>query len=503
MLSPRSFLVSRNRPTSSSSATPNTNPQCNLKPSIVTSKTNKKHNAKTGHNKADKQRDSSDMSVSVMTMHDKSSPSAPLVIPIRLQHEPPSQVFGAIDQRIDPNDHYRHANKHTYSRTSKIHSPDAIPPSVAALLAMTAIPQRKRNTTRKITTPSQRLTVDAVLRHTRRHESEYSLSMSRSPVDILLNTSDDDGDLDTVGSDPENESFMSLRSMSVESMPSLVESSTYDSSLSLPSLLTPSPGASPIRKRRLPSVSSPTRQNTLEHPLSDNEGVDVDSLDFSAFAKATGDCEQEGSILEIRPSRRSAFKSNLTASLKALKAAAISFSSMTTPMLTPDDFLTRSIITIDPRVPFTDERMPPKLADIPTPALRRYLNPTSHRTPDLQTLMPGSSKCTASIQMQTYKIHKDSDKQNTKLSKRKSLDTACTEPTTESIANPVIRQREMRENSDFIRIAVMEMLMRKNGKLDDKVPGHAKWALPPRQASPQVCQVGEGGVPVRWIAITA
>jgi hypothetical protein len=73
-----------------------------------------------------------------------------------------------------------------------------------------------------------------------------------------------------------------------------------------------------------------------------------------------------------------------------------------TPMITPDDFLTRSIILIDPRVPFTDERMPPRLEDTPTPALRRYLNPTTNAP--IEAHIPASSliqtmsatKCTAS-----------------------------------------------------------------------------------------------------------
>jgi hypothetical protein len=60
----------------------------------------------------------------------------------------------------------------------------------------------------------------------------------------------------------------------------------------------------------------------------------------------------------------------------------------------------------------------------------------------------------------------------------------------------------MRENSDFIRIAVMEMAMRKKGKLDDQKPGRARWALPPRQSPTKPYEIGENGVPVRWIAVT-
>ena len=64
------------------------------------------------------------------------------------------------------------------------------------------------------------------------------------------------------------------------------------------------------------------------------------------------------------------------------------------------------------------------------------------------------------------------------------------------------RQRDYRENSDFIRIAVLEMLMRKNGKLDDQKPGRAKWALLPRKPPTKPYELAENGVPTRWIALT-
>jgi len=60
----------------------------------------------------------------------------------------------------------------------------------------------------------------------------------------------------------------------------------------------------------------------------------------------------------------------------------------------------------------------------------------------------------------------------------------------------------MRENSDFIRIAVMEMAMRKHGKLDDQRPGRARWALPARRIASRPYEVGPDGVPMRWVAMT-
>jgi hypothetical protein len=60
----------------------------------------------------------------------------------------------------------------------------------------------------------------------------------------------------------------------------------------------------------------------------------------------------------------------------------------------------------------------------------------------------------------------------------------------------------MRENSDFIRVAVMEMLMRKKGKLDEHKPGRARWALPPRKSPTKPYEITENGVPARWISVT-
>ena len=74
--------------------------------------------------------------------------------------------------------------------------------------------------------------------------------------------------------------------------------------------------------------------------------------------------------------------------------------------------------------------------------------------------------------------------------------------TPQELPMPGPRQREMRENSDFIRIAVMEMAMRKRGKLDEQRPGRARWALPPRKISSKPYEIGTDGVPARWIAVT-
>jgi hypothetical protein len=112
-----------------------------------------------------------------------------------------------------------------------------------------------------------------------------------------------------------------------------------------------------------------------------------------------------------------------------------------------------------------------------------------------------TTKCTASIQMQTYKISRANKSTSPSVISRRTQTTA-EEVFADVAVGPVARQRDMRENSDFIRIAVMEMAMRKHGKLDDQKPGRAKWALPPRKPSTKPYEIGENGVPVRWIAVT-
>ncbi|KAH8668219.1 hypothetical protein BGZ60DRAFT_356736, partial [Tricladium varicosporioides] len=417
--------------------------------------------------------------------------SSPVVIPTRSQHhESPCEAPRAQVRK----------GRHHGRKPRSTHSPDAISPSVAALLAITQIPQRPTLGGRTKSGGGQRLTVDAILEHTGVSEKNLSMSLGRSPLDYLLSPPEDLDD-EFMGSENGQESVISARTVSSESMPSLEDDSISEASPSMTSLVTPSyRGRKSLPSRRMQALSSPPGESSSEdHPLSQTQ-IDFDELDFRVFQKPQ---DEETSSIEL-PSRarRSMFKSNLTASLRALRSAAKSFSSLTTPMLTPDDFLTRSIITIDPQVPFTDERMPPRLEDTPTPALRRYLNPTTnapieaHVPPSLAQTMP-ATKCTASIQMETYKVSRSAKGVSHNVISRR---TQSTEDALAEVVGPVARQREMRENSDFIRIAVMEMAMRKKGKLDDQKPGRAKWALPPRKAPTKSYAIGEDGIPVRWIS---
>ena len=427
------------------------------------------------------------------------TPSSPVVIPMRSKHEEPHER-----KRSQTRKDARYGRSEKSERRSRnIHSPDALPPSVAALLAITAIPLQKNQSIRSRHGSGQRLTVDAILQHTNVSEKEFGMSLSKSPLEFLLSPPNDDEE--TACSENGQESVLSTRTMSMESVPSLDDDDLCEASPSLASLVTPS--SEPVfrtrRARRVHSLPSPREPSVNDHPLSAPD-VDIDELDFRVFQKTPRN-EGLSDIDTSPPRRKSAFKSNLTSSLRALRDAARSFSNFTTPLITPDDFLTRSIISIDPQVPFTDERMPPRLEDTPTPALRRYLNPTTNapieaHVPSSHAQTMQATGCTASIQMQTYKVSRSSKTTTPTIISRRTQ--ATNEVALAAAPGPLQRQRDMRENSDFIRVAVMEMLMRKKGKLDDHKPGRAKWALPPRIPPTKPYEIAENGVPVRWIGMT-
>ncbi|KAL6399052.1 uncharacterized protein AUP68_17590 [Ilyonectria robusta] len=402
----------------------------------------------------------------------------------------------------------RHTSQRRRPRDS--FSPDSISPSLVALLAVTDIPRPRQLRRRRRTVKS--LTVDEVMDCGHGSEKDLSWSLSRSPLDMLLSPPQDAMDDDDSVSDCNIGSAMSTRTYSMDSIPSLDESFTSDG-LSFDTPRTPSPlsrrsRSSPMRKSLEPVVSPPGSVD--EHPLAGGD-LEGDEFEIKLSTQPEETVPKSQFLKPFKP-LRSVFKSNLTASLRALRSAAKSFSAINFPSIPPDDFLTRSILTIDPNVPYTDERRPPVLEDIPSEAMRRYLNPTTNSRIESPSKTFRTGTFAASIQMRTYKIQRS---RSTPPSSRNpypstSLQTspAPQQPQPQAPAQtpvatpPGMRQREMRENSDFIRIAVMEMAMRKRGKLDDQRPGRARWALPPRKMTTKPYEVASDGVPVRWIPLS-
>lgn len=327
------------------------------------------------------------------------------------------------------------------------------------------------------------------------------------PLDVLLSAPedlDDDGD-STSFSDSLFGSLASTRTVSVESVPSLTACSSPLCGS------TPADDFPPPYRRRASSQFPPRRalepvclsvQDLDAHPLSAELTPDDPDL---THPPPTDEALSRWDAAFSRLPLRSALKSNLTASLRAIRSAAKSFSSLSLASVPPEDLLTRSILALDPGVPFTDERRPPVLEEEPSEALRRYLNPTTRPLEDGAGHQP--RRYAASIQMRTYKVERL--RENARASRLPVPVTPRTPPAGSAPAKqsvpplPVVRQREMRENSDFIRVAVLEMAMRRRGKLDDQRPGRARWALPPRKAAARAYEVGGDGVPVRWVPVKA
>ncbi|ROW12604.1 hypothetical protein VMCG_00683 [Cytospora schulzeri] len=447
-------------------------------------------------------------STTTITCTRPTTPTSPVQIPTKSKRDSPHSSTHRNHRNHD--DRRRRSSS---PRWREVHSPDAIPPSVAALLAVTSIPPPKSQRTlrqRLAKDTGKRMTVDSILQQGQESEKELSLNFIKGPLDVLLSPPEEleDDDLSSIAGST-IASPLSTRTVSYDSMPSLTDSfstGTTSSSIGTTHSTTRGRKMQPTRKSLTP-VSSPPGERE-EHPLFREQ--DLEELDFRVFDNAPDTEEKKGGMMQAFQPFRSAFKSNLTSSLRALRNAARSFSSMNMSSIPPEDFLTRSILTLEPNVPFTDERMPPALDEEPSAAVRRYLNPTQTARLESQgstALHKPRGSYTASIQMQTYRVHRSrSAPSGLRGQSATSRSSQGEQPARGKDAvyssPPGPRQREMRENSDFIRVAVMEMAMRKSGKLDEQQPGRARWALPPRKTSTRPYEIRGDGIPARWVPAT-
>ncbi|KAH7083639.1 hypothetical protein FB567DRAFT_446446 [Paraphoma chrysanthemicola] len=388
------------------------------------------------------------------------------------------------------------------TRTHSSHNPGAIPPAVAALLAVTSIPKLPPRR-RKPAMADRRISMDELIQEWKQDDSEIPPSLVGSPLDLLLGrvdeSEDEYGSLQSM--EQEKGLFSASRSISSESLATLPPSLDYDDpsfSSHWDNLSTPesvSRKSLPERKERV--VNSPPKEDcVLDHPLlhfGPEECEDIVTHDITE-------------IIESMPAsteRFKSFKSNLTASLQALKSAAKSFSNFTAPSVPPDDFLTRSLLSPN----FTSEMRPKHLEGLPSPALRRYLNPQpapisptelSMQLHDSLMIDADADTHAPMIQMQTY------DRRGRSKNRRRTSDP-FSEAGRALSSPPTVRQREPRENSDFLRVIVLEMNMRRVGKLDAKAIGRARIWLPPRKTGSGKAPTNPGanGVPDRWIGIAA
>jgi hypothetical protein len=337
------------------------------------------------------------------------------------------------------------------------------------------------------------MSMDELIQEWKQDDSEAPSSVVGSPLDLLLgrvDESDDEyGSLQSM--EHEKDLFGTSRSISSESLADIPPSLDYDDpsfSSHWDNISTPdSISRKSLPERRERVVSSPAKEDcVLDHPLLHFGPEEADEI---VNANATDMIDE----LPASNARFKSFKSNLTASLQALKSAAKSFSNFTAPSVPPDDLLTRSLLS--PK--FTSEMRPKHLEELPSPALRRYLNPHAPISPtelsmhlhDSLLIDADADTSAPMIQMQTY------DRRGKKSRPKRSS------PDPFSEAGRTVRQREPRENSDFLRVIVLEMNMRRVGKLDAKAVGKARIWLPPRRL--ELPGKGVSGVPARWVGIAA
>ena len=425
------------------------------------------------------------------------SPSKPVIIPTRTRIGGAGKTREALVKSRKP------------LEDDNCHDPDSVPSSVAALLAMTSVPEFKCQS-KGLKGPRS----GYAPKNKRKEDTNSWRAMSSSSPqswDMLLSPPDEpDLEHSSFGSDTTLDVSSFVRSLSVDSMPSLDEDSE---SLTSPSISMPSTPELSMRarnghERRIKELSpSKSEDCVLDHPL-----LSLSSIDKPARGD---DAEVPATIIRGFSKSTSALKSNLSASIARIRSAARSFTNFTAPAISRDEYLTRSLLSINP--PFTDERRPSPTQDPPDPALRRYLNPTNFSPSELHIhhdhLQSPSNRdrCTASIQLQSYKrVPRPFDKASAPpifASSREKAVSAMVAATEEPFITPYPRQREPRENSDFLRVVVLEMNMRRSGLLGDGMPGKARMALPARQpckkAEIEEVEAIEGRVPRRWVAVGA
>lgn len=425
------------------------------------------------------------------------TPSKPVVIPTRTRDGGMRKSKGQ-DERTDK----------MPESVGNPHDPSLVPSSVSALLAMTSIPNPRQKPMPANQWIGSRRAGHGAREGAQKEYSRRSLSSSSPQTwDFLLSPPrDDELGSGSLESDTTLGPSSSVRSMSTESMPSLEADEESLCSASDPATPAFATRSSTNSDRRLKNLSASKGEDCIsDHPL----------LPPTPAWEITMAEDANMELLRTDPKplgrTRSSFKSNLTASFRAVRSAARSFSQYTTP--TPrDDHLTRSLLSMTPH--FTDERRPLPSTEPPHPALRRYLNPISLSPAELHFHNdPDQIAIQSSIQLQTYqrglRPSENASSPPIFVSQNHSLSKNTPDiegPLTSSLSP---RQREPRENSDFLRVIVLEMNMRKRGKLSDISPGRARLWLPARQVGKTTTARGrendEGQardrIPRRWVGV--
>jgi len=326
------------------------------------------------------------------------------------------------------------------------------------------------------------------------------------------------------------ESFSTTRSESSDSLPSLdldEQSLVSSSAPPTPSNVRSSRASSiGMNKRTKVRASLPAQDTSFDHPLDPDLAVDPDVDSISSLAAGQPET----------PRQKASFRSNITLSLQALKSRALS----SLAQLHINSSGPESDTAIQPYAfsdatlwqnPFMFPRIGPEIrpqpfTGTPSKSERRYFNPTPLNFDEQQghfrqalhaplNLEGDDNEYLTMIQMKTYSRAGQAPK-----ARKSSRTGGGPDPKSEagralaSGGGPPSRQREPRENSDFLRVVVLEMNMRRGGKLEETMPGRARIWLPPRQRTSVVvertacaqgksctCRAQDANVPARWRSV--
>ncbi|MCJ1334406.1 hypothetical protein MMC10_011115 [Thelotrema lepadinum] len=384
------------------------------------------------------------------------TPSKPVVIPTRTQTPRPRRS--------------RNDGDNLKPTSCPPHDANAIPPSMAALMAVASVQNPSSFTMRRslsgMNIKKDGLSLDD-FRYTLSSSSPKSWSILQSPPDDSDGDNrEHEGDSSSITSSSTIAPLSSFRSLSSDSMPSL------DMELDLESPDSPGPPTPAYRvrsnyrreKRQFHRLSlsesdhplTPPSQSIVETPPSDEE-------------KTKGSLPTN--LVGPSMSPRSPFKSNLTASIRLLKSAARTLSNIAPKPYIPDPVPRQNLN--GSTQPIASRFLPP-----PAPLLPRFAN-IDALPADLHVLcpVPNLPPSSASIQLMPYV---PSPILGSAFATAPPVFLPAANPMHESLEKKMTspRPREPRENSDFLRVVVLEMNMRRIGKLNGE--GRARIWLGPR-----------------------
>lgn len=376
---------------------------------------------------------------------------------------------------------------------STAHDPNALPPAIAALLAVTAIPPRRPNRYRSKRGADRRISIEELVSEWKSDESLKHNYGSSAALSVLL----EDAEYMLSKGCTGEMNYLTARSASAESMPSLTsdDHSVLSDSESTPGSLRSRRSFSNLKKEK--SRSLPAVENcALDHPLAFQPEAEEDGLLLPIQKKAPG------------TPKSSSFKSNLTLSLQSIKNAAVSSISSLARSSSPSALGDSATPHIDHMLwshPFLFPRysseIRPAVDSTGSETQRRYLNPApltfeEWEAPFQQALhapyLAEAVENAPTIQMQTY------NRGRRRGGSKRGSPSPSSEAGRALLGPENARRREVRENSDFLRVVVLEMNMRRKGKLET---GRAKICLPPRDES--LITKSSGRIPRRWVGISA